>query len=78
LDLALGNSYAALVDKPTTQCNGSRLRVAKGKPDESYLIDKITGIDLCGTSKRMPPSGSLSMTDIQLISNWICAGAPTD
>lgn len=76
--MSAGNAYPNLVDKPTTQCNGSRMRVVPGKPDESYVIDKIMGVDLCGTSGRMPPMGSLSDTDMKLISNWICAGAPTD
>lgn len=75
LDLTAGVSYAALVGKSTTQCNGSRMRVIPNKPEESYLVDKVMGIDLCGASKRMPPSISLSAADIQTISDWICAGA---
>jgi hypothetical protein len=78
LDMSAGNAYAALVNKPTTECNGSRIRVIPGKPEESYLMDKVMGIDLCGTTGRMPPLAALSDTNIKLISNWICAGAPTD
>jgi len=75
LDLSAGNAFTALVGKTTTQCNGTRSRVIPGDPLESYLVDKILGVDLCGTSKRMPPSISLSTTDIQTISDWICGGA---
>lgn len=75
LDLSAGNSYAALVNKSTSQCNGSRMRVIPNSPTESYLVDKVMGVDLCGNSKRMPPSISLSTTEIQTISDWICGGA---
>ncbi len=75
LDLSVGNSFAALVGKTTTQCSGARTRVIPSDPNESYLLDKVLGVDLCGTSKRMPPSISLSTTDIQTISDWICGGA---
>lgn len=75
LDLTAGAAYAALVNKTTSQCNGSRTRVMPNKPEESYLVDKLMGIELCGTSKRMPPLASLPAKDIQTISDWICAGA---
>jgi hypothetical protein len=76
LDLSTGLSHAELFNVASGQCGGSRMRVLPGKPDESYLVDKLLGVDMCGaTSKRMPPSISLSMGDIQTISDWICGGA---
>lgn len=77
LDLTAGAAYAALVNKTTTQCNASRTRVMPNKPEESYLVDKLMGIELCGTSKRMPPppGAALPANEMQLISDWICAGA---
>jgi Stigma-specific protein, Stig1 len=75
LDLTAGVAYGALVNKATTQCSGMRTRVIPGDPIESYLVDKVLGVDLCGTSKRMPPSISLSAAEIQTISDWVCGGA---
>lgn len=77
LDLSAGNAYAGLVNVATKQCGADRMRVLPGKPDESYVIDKVMGVDLCGgiSSKRMPPSIALSTKDIQTISDWICGGA---
>lgn len=77
LDLSAGNSYMEIVDTAASQCGGARTLVVPGKPDESYLMDKLLGVDMCGAnSKRMPPSGALPMGDMQTISDWICAGAP--
>lgn len=75
LNLSAGNAYAELVNVATKQCGGARTLVIPNNPNESYLVDKVRGVDLCGTSKRMPPSISLSTADIQTISDWICGGA---
>ncbi len=76
LDMSAGKSYMEMVSVATSQCGGARTLVIPGKPDESYLMDKLLGVDLCGVSKRMPPAAALPMGDIQTISDWICAGAP--
>ena len=77
LDLRAGASHGALVDVATDQCNGTRTRVIPGDPENSYLLDKILGVDMCFGSK-MPKMSSLSATEIESISSWICAGAPDD
>jgi hypothetical protein len=78
LDLRDGASYAALVNVPTTNCSPQRMRVLPGKPDESYLIDKLLGVRLC-TGSRMPPlAQGLPEADIQTVADWICAGAPSN
>lgn len=47
--------------------------IAPGKPDDSYLLDRIK-------SGEMPPEGSghpLSKDQVAVIEKWIAAGAPT-
>jgi hypothetical protein len=75
LDLSAGNSYDDLVDVPSSQCMDGRKRVLPGDPSESYLMDKILGVDLCSGTK-MPKVDTLPPSDIAIISKWICSGAP--
>jgi hypothetical protein len=42
---------------------------------DSYLINKLLGVDMC-TGTQMPKADqSLAADDIQRISDWICQGA---
>ena len=77
LNLSTGKSYAKLVDVTATECSDGRKRVAPGNPDQSYLMDKLQGIDLCFGTK-MPKTGTVSAADLTTIANWICAGAPNN
>lgn len=78
LSLKAGESYADLVDVPAKQaCNG-QVRVKGGSASDSYLVNKITNVDVCPGEKKMPPSGSLSATNKQKIIDWICQGAPNN
>lgn len=77
LPLGAGKSYAKLVNVVTSECSDGRKRVLPGQPSQSYLIEKLMGVNMCfGTV--MPKSGALSSAQIQTISNWICAGAPNN
>jgi hypothetical protein len=56
-------------------------RVVAGKPEESLLYMKITGMGpdggkLCGDT--MPVNGVLTADQIDLVRRWIEAGAPND
>jgi hypothetical protein len=74
LDLRVGNAFGDLVGVPSSQCN-DRLLVAPGQPANSYLMDKLLGVNLCFGTK-MPKTGApLSDADIATISEWICRGA---
>jgi hypothetical protein len=75
LDLESGAGYAGLVGVASEQC-GDRLLVEPGQPDTSYLLDKMLGVDMCmGT--RMPKGAMpYSAAQIDLITAWICQGAP--
>jgi hypothetical protein len=77
LHLGAGKSYAKLVNVTATECTDGRKRVLPGSPDQSYLMDKLQGIDLCFGTK-MPKTGSVSSTDLETIANWICEGAPNN
>ena len=80
LILAAGRAYEQLVGVATDQCGGQRLRVAPGNPSGSYLMNKVTGYDMCGTKGARMPRGNnpvaLTDTDYQNLSAWICSGAP--
>lgn len=74
LNLESGQAYGNLVNVPSRQCS-SRLRVEPGSTRQSYLMNKLTGTDLCfGTA--MPKAGTtLPQVEIDAISAWICGGA---
>jgi len=74
LNLDATNAYAELVNKPASQCNDGRLFVSPGNPNESYLINKMMGVDLC-FGKRMPAALALGDAKIQTVADWICGGA---
>ncbi len=74
LALVADMAYDELVDVPASQC-GSRVRVAPTDPMASYILNKLTGVDMC-SGERMPRGGdALSSADLGLIDTWICQGA---
>jgi hypothetical protein len=76
LRLDAANSYALLVGVPSVQVP-SLQRVNPGDVDASYLVRKIEGTASVGG--RMPLGGpALSQDRIDLIKQWIAAGAPAD
>ncbi len=76
MNLASGSAYKSLVGVPSMECNG-KVRVTAGDPSKSYIINKLVGAGICfGT--RMPKTGSISQSDIDLIRSWICSGAPNN
>jgi Stigma-specific protein, Stig1 len=77
LNLSSGKAFANLVGQPATECSGGRQRVKPGDPSNSYVMDKMLGVDLCFGSK-MPKLSSLPSAQIQTISDWICEGAPNN
>jgi hypothetical protein len=77
LDLLAGHAYANLVGV-RSGCSDGRLRVAAGSPSTSYLVNKLTGIDMCGGT-QMPARGvSLPQAQMDLLRSWICLGAPSN
>lgn len=74
LNLASGSGYAGLVGVPSVQC-GERLLVEPGSPANSYLMDKLRGIDLCSGTAMPKNGGPLTAREIQAVEDWICSGA---
>jgi len=77
LDLTEGAAWAQIVGVETEECSGGKTRVTAGDPALSYLVHKIRGEELCGTSRRMPPPNKapLPADEIQTIVDWVCTGA---
>lgn len=75
LNLEAGSSYANLVGIASSQQAGTQ-RVNAGSPDQSYLIQKLEGTAATGTV--MPPSGGIEQADIDVVRQWISAGAIDD
>jgi len=73
LSLASGSSFTSLVNVQSSQ--SSKLLVVPGKPDESYLVDKLEGgAGIVGD--RMPKGGPfLTSAEIDTVSQWITSGA---
>lgn len=73
LSLVDGEAYGELVLTQSTS-EPEYFRVMPGAPDSSYLVIKIEGNQSVGS--RMPLTGGpLDSDTIQLIRNWILAGA---
>lgn len=74
LRLDEGNSYALLVGVASVEVP-SLQRVMAGDAENSYIVHKIEGRAAVG--ERMPLGGpQLSQANIDLIKQWIAAGAP--
>ena len=73
-------AYAVLVDRPSDDVPGMD-RIEPGDPEASYLVAKIEGRQqqVGGRGDRMPPTGfPLPDDDIDLIRDWVTAGALDD
>ncbi len=70
------SQLSRLIGAPSAECCGTRLLIAPGHPERSYVLDKVRGTPVCG-GERMPFDGPyLSDAQIQVLSDWICEGAP--
>lgn len=74
LDLGAGKAYASLVGVGSSTCGG-RTRVAAGNVAGSYLINKLTGVDLCAGTQMPKAGASLPAAQIDAFKGWICNGA---
>lgn len=73
LVLSSAGAYASLVGVPSG-C-GDAAFVEPGDVSSSYLMNKLTGIGLCGGTK-MPKGGApFTQAQLDLVGSWICAGA---
>ncbi len=76
LDLTSGQSYANIVDVPSTQVPLLD-RVEPAEPDSSYLLHKLEGTQssVGGTGERMPKDGTPDWRLTSAIYDWIFYGA---
>ncbi|MGB5257190.1 MAG: Ig-like domain-containing protein [Woeseiaceae bacterium] len=75
LSLEASSSHANLVGIASTQDAGIQ-RVNAGNANTSYLIQKLEGTAATGTV--MPPAGGIPQVDIDMVRQWITAGAVDD
>ena len=61
--------------KPSA-ANPMRMLVVPGKPEESFLIDKLRNRNVGGAF--MPPGQPLDEPRLSLVERWVAAGAPND
>lgn len=80
LDLSsVAVSQANLIDVPSVQ-DDTRLRVEPGNSLDSYLMNKLDGVNLANASTglpsdQMPLTGALCEAKIEVVRAWIEAGA---
>jgi hypothetical protein len=78
LDLEDGNAITHLVNVLASQCADGRFRVEPGDPVNSYLLQKVLGVDMC-SGVQMPQTGGpgavLGDPEIDVMTAWICQGA---
>jgi hypothetical protein len=66
-----------LPDREPTGCSPYP-RVTPGDPRRSYLMNKLLGVGMCAGTARMPLGDPLPDADIEVVRDWICAGAPNN
>jgi hypothetical protein len=80
MSLAPGEAYASLVGvepQNSTAAAAGKLRVDPGHPENSFIVDKLRGTLAAGEGERMPRGlRRLDSLRIQLVQDWIAAGAP--
>jgi hypothetical protein len=72
---AMGTNLTPMSGKADCKDSGLK-RVVPGDPDNSLIMKKLEGSPPCGDP--MPPTGGLSADKIQLVHDWIEAGAKDD
>ncbi len=71
-------AYRYLVGQTSSECDG-RTIVVPGRPDASYLIEKITRTEVCaGTPMPRGAGNQLRPDELQTLYDWVCEGAPED
>ncbi len=77
LSLVAGKSHAELVNVASDSCSG-KLLVKPGAVDQSYLVNKLTGVGMCAGSRMPKADGALPTAQLDAIRAWICGGAKND
>jgi hypothetical protein len=75
LALDVSRAYEALVNVPS-RCEPAHLLVDPFDPEQSHLMDKLTGEDHCSHSRMPLGAAPLSSDDVDVFRSWICGGSP--
>ena len=76
LDLSSASvAHTNLVGAGSSQCGPGRARVVAGSPETSYLINKLTDVDMCAGLPMPRGRDPLTAAQIELIRAWIAGGA---
>jgi hypothetical protein len=67
-------AYEHLVNVTADDCKDKRL-VVPGSPDQSYLVDKLMGGNLCAGAPMPLLDDRLPNAAVGTVVNWICQGA---
>ena len=79
LNLEPGSTFGDTVNIAAEECNDGRIRVVPGDPDNSYLMQKMLGVQMC-SGVQMPQTGGpggkgLTEEEWGVVWAWICQGA---
>jgi hypothetical protein len=78
MSLASGSAYANIVNVRASSTCTTMVRVSPSSVAGSYLMNKLTGVGICSGSQMPKAGSSLPSAQLQLISSWICEGAPNN
>lgn len=70
-------AIAGTIRLPSNNCCGQLQIIEPGRPERSYLIDKLLGRDRCGGSRMPLDRPAFSADEVQVVADWICLGART-
>lgn len=76
MSLERDEAHAALIDVPSSVVAG-KIRVVPADPDASYVLEKLTA-PMPADGDTMPPNAPLEAERIDLVRQWIEAGAADD
>jgi hypothetical protein len=73
-------SPSGLINVASIECSTTthlkRVDKAGSSSSTSYLVNKLTGVGMCGTGVRMPKGGTpFTPAQMNLVTTWIDAGA---
>lgn len=73
------DSYPAVVNVSASTagpCAGQGLLVEASNADDSIMVEKMRGVQTCGT--QMPTTGLLAQPLVDVVAEWVDLGAPLD
>ena len=72
-----GGAIAGLIGVLEPECCKEIPVIDPGHPETSYVLDKLSGRNICAGARMPLERPPLAAQDLQAISDWICQGADT-